>query len=578
LTLLILIVVGAVSFTSTTKFTDASSWVQHTHEVLDNASDLRRAVADAVAEQRGYVITGQERFLDPFRVASASINESLQNLRNLTSDNPVQQQRLDTLEPLVRQRLVEFQSSMDARADKGFAPAAEYVLSDHGRREMEQISQLTVDIEREERDLLKRRSLEEQSRAKTTNSTILFGSVIAVLFVAIAGALLTRDIASPLKELSRAAERIAEGDLLVELPAVNREDEVGMLSQTFLRMTHSLRQIANFAKSIARGDLTVDPTPQSEKDVLGNAFAGMVTDLRKAMREISGAIDVLGSSASEILATTRQVSTGAAETATSVTETTTTIEEVKQTALVSCQKAKRVSENAQNVAKIAQGGKKSVEGTIEEMTRMRTQMELIAESIVRLSEQSQAIGEIVATVNDLADQSNLLAVNAAIEAAKAGDQGRGFAVVAQEVRSLAEQSKKATVQVRTILSDIQKATHGAVMATEQGGKSVESGVLQATQSGDSVRTLADSVMEASQAATQIAASSQQQLLGMDQVATAMESIKDATAQNIAGARQSEAAAKNLQELGHKLKDLVGRYKLATLENQGRSARAVSAGN
>jgi methyl-accepting chemotaxis protein len=467
---------------------------------------------------------------------------------------------------------------MDVRATKGFASAADYVIADRGRREIEQVRQLTTQIEEEEQVLLKRRSLEEQLRSKASNSTILFGTLFAVIFVTIAGALISRDIAAPLKDLSGAAERIAEGDLLVELPALNRQDEVGMLSQTFLRMTHSLRQMAEIAKLIARGDLTVDPTPQSNKDVLGNAFAGMVTDLRKAIREIGEAVEVLGASASEIMATTRQVSTGAAETATSVTETTTTIEEVKQTALVCSQKAQRVSENAQNVANIAQGGKKSVEGTIEEMARMQSQMDLIAESIVRLSEQSQAIGEIVATVNDLADQSNLLAVNAAIEAAKAGDQGKGFAVVAQEVRSLAEQSKKATVQVRTILSDIQKATHRAVMATEQGSKSVESGVLQATQSGDSVRTLAESVVEASQAATQIAASSQQQLLGMDQVATAMENIKDATAQNIAGARQSEVAARNLQALGHKLKDLVGRYQLAALDNEIRSARAVSAGN
>src|SRR4030067_173625 len=109
------------------------------------------------------------------------------------------------------------------------------------------------------------------------------------------------------------------------------------------------------------------------------------------------------------------------------------------------------------------------------MHRIQEQMESIAQSIVRLSEQGQAIGEIIATVNDLAEQSNMLAVNAAIEAAKAGEQGKGFAVVAQEVKSLAEQSKQATAQVRTILGDIQKATSGAVMATEQGSKAGETG-------------------------------------------------------------------------------------------------------
>jgi len=444
---------------------------------------------------------------------------------------------------------------------------------------MERVRQVAKEIEDEEKMLLKQRSDEERARAESTKSTIIFGSLLALVFVMVAGFVITRNIATPLKQISQSAERIADGDLLIDLAVSTRRDEVGLLTQAFLRMTQSLRQTSEVARQIAQGDLTVELVPQSEKDILGNAFAAMLGDLRKAMRDIREGVDVLGASTSEILATTKQVTSGAAETATSVTETTTTVEQVKQTAIVASQKAKRVSESAQAVTQIALAGRKSVDGTIEEMARMKGQMDLIAESIVRLSEQSQTIGEIVATVDDLADQSNLLAVNAAIEAARAGEQGKGFAVVAQEVRSLAEQSKKATVQVRTILGDIQKATNGAVLATEQGSKAVEAGVKQATQSGDSVRALAESITDASQAATQIAASGQQQLLGMDQVASAMENIKLATTQNIAGAQQSEAAAQNLQELGYKLKHLVGRYKLSEISNQprGQTARSATVG-
>jgi len=188
-----------------------------------------------------------------------------------------------------------------------------------------------------------------------------------------------------------------------------------------------------------------------------------------------------------------------------------------------------------------------------------TQMEAIAESMMRLSEQSQTIGQIIATVEDLAAQSNLLAVNAAIEAAKAGEHGKGFGVVAQEVKSLAEQSRQATDRVRTILSDIQKATTAAVMATEQGGKAVEAGGRQTETAGESIAALASSVTEAAQAATQIAASSQQQLIGMDQVAGAMENIKQASTQNVASAKQLETAARNLDDLGRRLKQLVESY-------------------
>jgi methyl-accepting chemotaxis protein len=194
------------------------------------------------------------------------------------------------------------------------------------------------------------------------------------------------------------------------------------------------------------------------------------------------------------------------------------------------------------------------------MKHIQDQMESVAASIVRLSEQSQAIGEIIATVSDLAEQSNLLAVNAAIEAAKAGEQGKGFAVVAQEVKGLAEQSKQATAQVRAILNDIQKAMSAAVMATEQGSKAVQAGVQQSAEAGQAIRMLAESIAESAQAATQIAASSQQQLVGMDQVAGAMENIKQASAQNAAGMKQVETTAQNLRDLGQKLKQLVEQYR------------------
>ncbi|MDP1647816.1 MAG: methyl-accepting chemotaxis protein, partial [Rubrivivax sp.] len=157
-----------------------------------------------------------------------------------------------------------------------------------------------------------------------------------------------------------------------------------------------------------------------------------------------------------------------------------------------------------------------------------------------------------------AEQSNVLAVNAAIEASRAGEQGKGFGVVAQEVKSLAEQSKQATAQVRAILGDIQKATSAAVLATEQGHKAVEAGVKQSAGASDAIRQLTESVNEAAQAATQIAASSQQQMVGMDQVALAMDNIKQASTQNVAGTRQAEVAARSLHELGVKLGAMIGR--------------------
>ena len=362
---------------------------------------------------------------------------------------------------------------------------------------------------------------ESESRAQRAIRLFAVVGILAVLLAAAMVLLLNRIIAAPLKTALGVAERVAAGDLAVNVAAGERADEVGALMR---------------------------------------AFGAMLDSLRRMTRDLHGGVNVLSSASSEILATTTQVAAGSAETATAVSQTTATVEEVKQTAQVASQKAKYVSESAQKASSVAQAGRRSVEETIQGMSRIQEQMGSIAEAIVRLSEQSQAIGEIIATVNDLAEQSNLLAVNAAIEAAKAGEQGKGFAVVAQEVKSLAEQSKQATGQVRAILNDIQRATSAAVLATEQGSKVVDAGAQKSQESGEAIRQLSESVTESAQAAVQIAASSQQQLAGMDQVALAMEGIKQASAQNVASTQQVEAAAQRLNELGQQLIRVVEQHR------------------
>jgi hypothetical protein len=287
----------------------------------------------------------------------------------------------------------------------------------------------------------------------------------------------------------------------------------------------------------------------------------MLSHLRGMAHAIQDSMHVLSASAGEILSTTAQVAAGATETAAAISETTTTVEEVRQTALITSQKAKAVADSAQRSVQVSQSGLRAVDETIQCMQAIQAQMESIASSIVRLSEQSQAIGVIIAAVTDLADQSNLLAVNAAIEAAKAGEQGRGFTVVAQEIKHLADQSKQATTQVRAILSDIQKATSSAVMASEQGSKAVEAGAKQSAETNASIRRLSENITEAAQAAIQIAASSQQQLVGMDQVREAMEHITLAGTQNATSTKQVEVTAQNLHELGQKLKQMVDQFQI-----------------
>ncbi len=403
----------------------------------------------------------------------------------------------------------------------------------------------------------------EASEGSYWNSIRLFGilatlSVIIGIWVAVA---LGRIISQPLTEITRVAEKIATGDFQAELSATERADEVGLLFKAFGKMVDFLSNLSQNARRVTSGDLTQTVQPVSRNDILGKTMSDMVATLRKIILDIQQATQVLAGAASEILTTTAQLATSSSETAAAVNETMTTVEELRQTSLMVNQKAGNVLENAQNTVKISQSGNKSIEESINGMNRIQEQMETVADHIIQLSEQSQAIGSIIVTVEELAFQSSILAVNASIEAAKAGDHGKGFAVVAQEVKSMSEQSKQATTQVRAILSDIQKAISSAVLATEQGSKAVETGVRQFQGAKEAIQWLTESIDTSAHMSTLIAASTKEQLLGVDQAAIAMENIRQSTLQNVSANKQAEIAARKLNELGQKLKLMVEQFRL-----------------
>lgn len=519
--LAMLCALGVFSYAATRSFGAALDARKHSRDIGIQLLRLLNAEKDMQRGEWGYIITGNSEFNTPYTTGVQSAADTLDALQSLMS-TPELRKDYAQLSDLAARNRSWLESTLAVLKERGAEAARAQVLTDTGRRLMDSMDTLATSMIASADDSANQSDARGATARFALLLTIVVGIPVAIAIVLIASILITRNIASPLRALTEYSGRLASGNLTVLPDASKRSDEVGELQR---------------------------------------AVATMTANLRTVVAEISEGVNVVGSSSSEILATTAELASGAAETAAAVSETTTTVEEVKQTAVMASQKAKSVADGAQKSVQFSQNGKKAVGSTVEGMGRIREQMDSIARSIVQLSEQNQAIGEIIATVGDLAEQSNLLSVNAGIEAAKAGEQGRGFAVVAQEVKNLAEQSRKATVQVRAILGDVQKAMSGAVMATEQGGKVVEAGILQSADVTEAIRVLGENVQEASQASLQIAASSQQQLAGMSQIAQAMESIKTASAQNAAAAKQAETSVGQLHDLGRHLQELVRKYRL-----------------
>jgi methyl-accepting chemotaxis protein len=382
--------------------------------------------------------------------------------------------------------------------------------------------------------------------------------LMVAMFVAASAA---SSLGSPLQEATQVAQKLQAGELDFQTHFLSREDEIGDLLRSLEKTREGLLMLCERATQASQGDLEGLPQPRSDRDRLLQSYAALVGSVRGRTRSMQENVRQIAQLADKMLQASGVTSEAAGQMLQSMDRATVTVEEVRQRARLAETRAKNVAVTASGAALVSGTGQNLTDSTLQEMDKIRKQMETIAESVVQLSEQGQAIGHIISTVNDLAGQSNLLAVNASIESAKAGEHGRGFAVVAQEVKNLADESKQATLQVRAILGDIEKATAAAVMVAEQGTKAVDIGLVQSRAAGEAIRTLGSRVVEAVEAAEQISEASSQQLVEVDQVVRAINSVKSSGTQIAADLQQGESSARQLASLSQSLQEMLGGIKV-----------------
>ncbi|HWQ65392.1 MAG TPA: Cache 3/Cache 2 fusion domain-containing protein [Methanospirillum sp.] len=338
-------------------------------------------------------------------------------------------------------------------------------------------------------------------------------------------------------------------------------------NKTLETITEPVNEAMRLARFYASGDFTArfdEAIPVAGefvayRDALNTIGIELSRLMKLITEELYEGVSVLSSASSEILTVTSQLSSASYQTASTVNETSDTVGDVRRKTDIVNQKTKSVSEKAMKAIEVSKDGQKSVQEILDGMTHIQRQMDMIGMNVVKLSEQSQAIGEIIATVTDISEQSNLLAVNASIEAAKAGDFGKGFAVVAHEIHNLAQQSKQATANIRTILMDIQRGVSSTVSSTEKGTQSVADAAGLTKDAREAIEMLTRSIADSSREAIEITSSIHDQVAGMDQISRAIEKIHDAAQKNLEITRKAEKTAEDLHELGIRLKKVTEQY-------------------
>ena len=501
---------------------DATDALDRSTQVARGLDAFLAAMLNQETGLRGYLITGRESSLEPYKWGRPALDETVNRLRTLIGNDAERSHLLaDAVTAARAWQTVIGETAIREAANPATQPEAVRIEAEgKGKQFFDTLRGKLAAIDDMEKQTRAAQTVRVAQAERNESLALWSGTLITLLICLGIGIAINRLIVRPLVQVMTFVERVGAGDLSGELE-MRAGGEVGRLGTTL------------------------------------NAMVAALADLARTNR--SATAD-LNAAAAEIRASAQEQAASVEQQFAAVQETAATVDEITHSGAQIGKRATEVIATAQATAQTSRQGLRAVSDTARAMEAIREQAEAVAGNIVGLSEKTQTIGDIIETVNDISERTHLLALNAAIEAAAAGESGRSFAVVASEMKLLADQAKAATTQVRGILGEIQRGINTSVMLTEEAVKRAAAGKTRSDTTQRTIEEITAKVEEAAQVFQQVIASASQQQLGIEQVMGALQNIRQASQQTAAGTRQVEMASANLTELAQALMTLAERYR------------------
>ena len=555
------ITIGIFTYGANVASVKALQGVHLVAEIRKVAFQLRLQMSAAESAQRGFVLTGQEIYLDPFERSIAEVGPLIDTLEALQRRQTRVNLDISRIRGLTDQEIEGFKVMIVARREKGFDAALEMVLAGTGRSLMEDFM-MTMERFRKSLDDSANELAEEGSReVARTQSIILYGTMGTALVILCAAVLLARNISAPLRLLTVAAERISIGDIGSESVRSERSDEVGSLSRAFDVMRQYLRRMSESSRAVAAGDLSVEVQVASSADEFGRSQSEMIRRLSELVEQVQRSGVQVNSSAVEIAATTRQQQTTATEVASTSAEISAAAKEVSTTSSDLLRTADEVNSVAEQAASLATDGKTGLVRMEAIMHQIMQAAGAINVKLGVMSEKASNITSVVTTISKVADQTNLLSLNAAIEAEKAGDYGKGFSVVASEIRRLSDQTAASTADIEKIVKEMVSAVSAGVMGMDKFSEELRRGATEISEVGRQLDHVVERVQSLAPSVDTLNEGMRSQNLGAQQISDALSQLGEAARHTADSIRESSRVVEQLNEASRGLQLGVSQFKL-----------------